>query len=69
MKLYIRPVWGDSGLCGFEVCRDPKHVLVDEDIVAHFSPETSGAAIRECVREWVGPECVVEWGDPIDIDK
>ena len=61
-KLWIRPVHDKrtDRLLSIAVCTTKHEVLVDEQILEHFSMQMSGAEVRDC-----SPEHTLFWGPPI----
>jgi len=67
MTLYIRPVYNaDSQLISLALCRTNGELVVDSEIVEHFSKNESGENIRLTAKEFHGNPNV-EWGDCIDV--
>lgn len=67
MKFFIRPVHkAETAMpVSIALCRTDGDILLDEDIVEHFPPDTSGKKIRECAHEFHRARC--EWGKSINI--
>ena len=61
-KLWLRPVHDKNTdrPMSIAVCTTKHEVLVDEQILEHFSFQTSGKDIRECY-----PEHTLAWASPI----
>jgi len=70
-RLYIRPVHPKGGgkLLSLALCRydSRKILLVDEDILEHFPPDTSGKDIKLAAVEFFGATSIedVHWSGPI----
>ena len=61
-KLWIRPVHDKvtDRLLSIAVCTTKYDVLVDEQILEHFSPQMTGAEVRDSY-----PDHTMFWGPPI----
>lgn len=70
MALFIRPVYTSKNSVipsSVALCSTNGQILVDSQILEHFSPTTSGIEIKKTAKEFYAREGEdIEWGNPIN---